>query len=171
MINLHTELLKEHSKAQTRKVAAYIGNDKKKFKELIDFLLANEDLIAQRAAWAVRECFQAFPHLIVPYIPILIKHLKKDVHDAVKRNILAILSEVEIQDEDNLGTLTDICFKLLQNAQEPVAVRVHCMSVLYNTIKVYPELKEELLLIIKEQLPYESAGYTSRAKKIIKALS
>jgi hypothetical protein len=42
--------------------------------------------------------------------------------------------------------------------------------VLGNIAQKLPDLKKELQLVVEDQLPYASAGYKSRAKKIIKTL-
>jgi hypothetical protein len=44
------------------------------------------------------------------------------------------------------------------------------MTVLLNIVKYVPELKEELKIIIEDQMPYASAGFQSRGKKTLKAL-
>jgi hypothetical protein len=38
-MNIKEALLQEHSKAQMQKIVAYIGNDKKRFAELITLML------------------------------------------------------------------------------------------------------------------------------------
>jgi len=43
--------------------------------------------------------------------------------------------------------------------------------VLGNLAKYYPEIKTELQLIIEDQLPYQTAGYKSRANKVLKQLA
>jgi hypothetical protein len=44
------------------------------------------------------------------------------------------------------------------------------MSVLGDIAKKEPALEKELKLIIEEQFPYGSAGFRSRAKKILKSM-
>jgi hypothetical protein len=45
------------------------------------------------------------------------------------------------------------------------------MTVCANICKVVPELKEELILAIEEQLEHGSAGIKSRGTNVIKLLS
>ena len=44
------------------------------------------------------------------------------------------------------------------------------MTVLGNLAKQYPEIKAELKLLIEYQLLHQSAGFKSRAKKVLKDL-
>ncbi len=64
----------------------------------------------------------------------------------------------------------DICFKYLEFPDEALAVKVFSMTVLGNLAKKYPEIKPELKLLIEDQLPHQTAGFKSRAKKILKQL-
>jgi hypothetical protein len=45
------------------------------------------------------------------------------------------------------------------------------MDVIFNIVKKFPELKEELKLAIEEQMPFGSAGYKSHGGKVLKALN
>jgi hypothetical protein len=52
-MDIKQALMKEHSKAQMLKIVAYIGDDKKKFAELMTLMLTAEYRVAQRAAYSV----------------------------------------------------------------------------------------------------------------------
>lgn len=168
-LNIKEALLEEHSKAQTLKIKRYIGPSHEKFKELMDLLLEDEYRIVQRASWVVKHTCDSNPLLIYPYLGDLIPRLRTPLHDAYKRNILHILSMLEVP-EEHLGELTDICFESLENRKEAVAIRVHAMQNLHNICFKEPELANELKLFIEEFMPHESAGFKSRGKKIINSL-
>ncbi len=99
----------------------------------------------------------------------MIENLQNPVHDAVKRNTLRILQFVDIP-EDLLGLTAEICFSILNSAKSPIAFKVHAMSALLDIVKKYPELKGELKISIEEQMPFGSAGFISRGKRVLKAL-
>jgi len=42
------------------------------------------------------------------------------------------------------------------------------MSAIANLTANYPEIMPELKLLIEDQLPHQSAGFKSRAKKVLK---
>jgi hypothetical protein len=168
-MDIAKELLKEHSKRQTSKVVNYIGNDPKRFNSLIKIFLAGPHRVTQRAAWPLSYCVEAHPELIKPHLKSVLKMLdKKDAHDAVKRNILRFLQEIEIP-KRFYGLVTDRCFAFM-DTKEPIAVRVFAMTVLANIAKQEPDLKKELRIVIEDQLPYASAGYLSRARKVLRQL-
>lgn len=169
-MDIKKELLKEHSKAQAVKISNYIGDAPEKFDELITLFLADEYRVTQRAAWVVSHCADQYPELIEPHLEKLILNLKNKVHVAVKRNTVRVLQDVEIP-EELLGETADICFTLMQSGEETIAVKVFAMTVLGNICVKFPELKNELIPLIEDQMPYGSAGFKSRGKKILKNLS
>lgn len=130
----------------------------------------SEYRINQRAAWPLSYSVKKHPELIKPHLKKVITNLKKPkIHDAVKRNTVRFLQFIEIPKSLH-GITLDHCFKLLQNKKEPVAIKVFSMSVLANLTKEYPELKGELSAIIEDQMPYGSAGFKARGKKVLKQL-
>ncbi|MDN5203743.1 hypothetical protein QQ008_20300 [Fulvivirgaceae bacterium BMA10] len=168
-MNIREELLREHSKAQAQRIADYIGNDQGRFDELLNLFLYDEYRVIQRSAWIVGICGKQYPHLFEPHLEKVINNLKNPVHDAVKRNTLRVLQDMDIP-EELMGEAADLCFQYLNSNKEPVAIKVFAMTVLCNIVKKVPELKEELQIIIEDQMPYGSAGFISRGKKVLRAL-
>lgn len=168
-MDIKKEVLKEHSKAQTLKVVKYIGNNPVRFKELVQTFLNGPYRVTQRAAWALSCCVENNPALIIPHLRVILKMLKRnDTHDAVNRNIVRLLQFIDIP-KKYYGVLVNICFELM-DPKQPIAVRVFSMQVLSNIATHLPDLKKELRLVIEDQLPYASAGFLSRAKKVLKEL-
>lgn len=64
----------------------------------------------------------------------------------------------------------NICFAYLESPAEALAIKVFSMTVLGNLAKLYPEIIPELKLLIEDQLPYQTAGFKSRGKKVLKVL-
>ncbi len=165
--DLQYQLLKEHSKAQCLRIVKWVGNDQKRFDELFHIFLTGEYRQVQHAAWPVSYCVIAQPQFIKKHWSRLIKNLQKPgIHDAVKRNSIRLLQDIDIPAKYR-GELMDICFRYLASPTEPIAVKVFSMTVLANLAKEYPEILPELKLLIEEQLPHQSAGFKSRAKKIL----
>jgi len=170
-MNLRQEILKEHSKAQCTKIVNWVGNSQQRFDELFDLFLEEEYRVTQRAGWPMSYCVITNPSFIKNHWKKLIDNLKKtDLHDAVKRNSIRFLQDMEIP-EKYQGELMDICFKYLESPTEALAVKVFSMTVLGNLAKLYPEIKTELKLLIEEQLPNQSAGFKARAKKVLKQIN
>ncbi|WP_020528207.1 hypothetical protein [Flexithrix dorotheae] len=169
-MDLREELLREYNKEHVVFLANYIGNEQEKFAELIDLFLNGEMRVTQRASWVVGHCADQYPELITPYLPTLVYNLRNNIHDAVKRNTVRILQDIDIP-EDLIGEAADICFEFLQSNKEAIAIKVFSMTVLFNITKSIPELANELKVIIEDQMPYGSAGFKSRGKKILKELN
>lgn len=168
-MDIRKELLKEHSKRQTSKVVKYIGDDPQRFKVLVKAFLEGPYRVTQRAAWPLAYCVQDHPPLITPHLKQVIAMLDKPgVHDAVKRNVVRLLQDIEIP-KKFYGKLADRCFKLM-DPKEAIAIRVFAMTVLAKIAQAEPDLQKELKIVIEDQLPYASAGYLSRAKKVLKRL-
>ncbi len=169
-MDLEAALMLEHSKANTRRIADYIGDDKQRFADLMHLFFLNTYRLTQRAAAVVNESIDRHPQLINPWMERMIDNLyQPNLHDAVKRNTVRALQFVEIP-EVLRGRAADICFQLLGSAEEPIAVKAFSMGVLYNITVHHPELKNELQLMIEDLLPYGSAGIKSRGKRILRQL-
>ena len=170
-MNLREEILKEHSKAQCTKIVNWVGNSQHRFDELFYLFINDEYRVIQRSAWPVSYCVDAHPALISKHWKVLMGNLKKpNLHDAVKRNSIRLMQKIELPEEYH-GEIMDMCFNYLLSPQESLAVKVFSMSVLANLTKYYPEISAELKLIIEDQLPHQTAGFKSRAKKVLKELN
>ena len=170
-MNLREEILKEHSKAQCTHIVKWVGSSQSRFDELFYLFLNDEYWVVQRSAWPMSYCVDAHPVLISKHWKALMDNLKKpNLHDAVKRNSIRLMQKIELPEEYH-GEIMDMCFNYLLSPQESLAVKVFSMSVLANLTKYYPEISAELKLIIEDQLPHQTAGFKSRAKKVLKELN
>ena len=169
-MNLREEILKEHSRPQALKIAGYACASRKNFKELMHCFLDEEYRLAQRAAWSVSWAARKKPEMITPHIKDLISVLhKKNVHDAVIRNSVRVLQEIDIP-EDYHGEVMDACFRFIEIPSTPVAIKAFSLTILFNLSKYYPEIQPELKLIIEDCWEHETAAFKSRAKKILSKL-
>ncbi len=167
-MKLREEILKEHSKSQCTKIVKWVGNSQQRFNQLFALFTSDEYRVVQRAAWPVSYCVMANPALISRHWKKLIHNLKKEnTHNAVKRNTIRLLQKIDIP-EKYQGELMDICFSYVESPTEEVAVKCFSLTVLYNLSKKYPDIYPELKTLTEQQLPYATAGFKSRAKKILK---
>lgn len=169
-MNLEEHILKEHSKHNTVRIARWIGGDKKRFKQLMDLFLKGEYRVTQRSAWIVSHCADEHPALILPYLNKMIdRMMNPDVHVAVKRNVVRLLQNIEVP-PGLVGKVATICFELLASQKEPVAVKCFSMTVLANIAKQEPDLRNEIRLMIEQQMPWGTGGFQSRGRKILREL-
>lgn len=168
-MDIKKELLKGHSKALTDRIVNYVGSDQLRFNTLISIFLAGPYRITQRAAWPLSYCVQNYPFLIDRHYSAVLNTLTKPgIHDAVKRNIMRLLQFVDVP-RTYQGKVIEHCYNLM-SPTEPIAVRVFAMTVLANLAKQHTDLKKELKLVIEDHLPFATAAYRSRSKKILKQL-
>ncbi len=169
-MNWTTEILKEHSKRQCDKIVSYVGNDPERFAQLVAVFLQGPYRVTQRAAWPLSYCVEEHPELLQPHWRKILAFVSKPgIHDAVKRNTLRMFQFVRVP-KVYQGPTANLCFRLLSDPSEPVAIRVFAMTVLANIAREEPELKNELVPIIEDQLPFASAGFLSRSRKVLKQL-
>lgn len=171
-MNIREELSKQqiHFKTHALAITEFAVSSEENFKELIDCFLSKDIRVAQRAAWSVSWAAQKKPEIVQPYIGILVDQLKrKDVHNAVIRNSLRILEDLTIPEKFH-GEVMDACFQFLQNRETAIAIKAFALTVLFNLSKIYPEIKNELRILIEENMDYETAAYRSRGKKILARL-
>jgi len=170
-MDMKAQLLAEHSKANANLIREWVGTNEERFTILIDLFLENEYRVSQRAAMVLGHIHDSYPFLLQPFLTQIIKHLRKpDIHDAVRRNIVRILQNVEIPKKHH-GELADVCFTYLEDPNVAVAIRVFSMSVLWNICQEVPELMPELRATIEDWLDYSSTGFKSRGKKVLKKIS
>jgi hypothetical protein len=170
-MNLRETILKEHSKKQCQKIVAWVDDDKKRFAELIYLMLNDEYRVAQRAAYPVSYCVRKHPGLIKPWFGKMIKKMgDKTAHDAVRRNSLRILEDVNIP-EKYCGGLFEISNQYLHNLKEPIAVRAFSISVMCNIAKKFPELKTEVKLNAESLLQCGIPALEARGRNVLKELS
>jgi len=170
-MNLRDEILKAHSKEHALKIARYACASKNNFKALMDCFMSNEYRLAQRAAWSVSWAARQKPQMIEPYIKDLVTVLKKkDIHNAVIRNSVRVLEDIEIPEKFH-GAVMNACFNFIETSATPVAIKAFSLTTLFNLSKAYPEIKQELKLIIEERWDTETAAFKSRGRKILKAIN
>lgn len=166
-MDIKTALLKEHSKKQCSAIVKYIGNDPKRFSELMKLFFKGEYRVTQRAAWPMSYCVKDHPALIKPYFKKLLDNLEKPgLHNAIARNTIRLLQDVEIPEQFH-GQVMNICFNYIQDIETPVAIKAFSLTTLEKLSKKYPDILPELKLIIEERWDYESMAFKTRARRIL----
>ncbi len=169
VFNLREAILKEHSKAQCISIVNWVGASQQRFDELFYLFLNDGYRVVQRAAWPVSYCVMAHPHFITKHWNSLITNLQKpNLHNAVKRNSIRLLQDIRIPKKYQ-GQIMNTCFNYVASPSEAVAVKAFSLTVLTNLTKQYPEIIPELILIIEDQLPNQTAAFKTRAKFFLKS--
>ena len=148
---------------------AEVGKSGEKFETLLKLTLFEKDPIAWRAAWILDGSDYQQPGLAKPFLSQIIQNLPQLESKGALRSLLRLLCRFDIH-EDDQGLLIDLCFGYMVSELYPVAVKVHAMQIIYNHTLIYPELKEELITVIEDQVDNNSVGFMSRGMRIIRQL-
>ena len=169
-MNLRETILAEHSKANCTWIVKWIGNNQKRFDELVQLFLQDEYIVVQRAGWPLSEVVIKYPQLVQPHLRKILAYINKPgLHGAVKRNTVRLLQAITIP-KKNHGKVMTLCFEYLLSPDEEIAVKAFSLTVLNNLSILYPEIKQELKTIIEDRWEFETAAFHSRAKKILKEI-
>jgi hypothetical protein len=104
------------------------------------------------------------------YLPEIIELLPHFKHNGQKREMMKVLLLFPMRELD-FEKLIDICFNILINPKENIAVRVHAMQIIFNIGEIEPDIRLELKLVLKEEIQNnESKGFVGRAKKLLKKM-
>ncbi len=169
-MDLEAEILSEHSKSNTVRIAKWIRSDRRRFNQLMDLFLHGDYLVTQRSAWIVGQCYEQDPGLINPWLPAMLARMQEpDVHVAVKRNVVRILQCADIP-KALLGTIVSLCFDYVNSYDTPIAVKAYSMTVLVNAAERETTLRRELKATIELQLRSPIPAVTARARRVMKKL-
>lgn len=171
-MDIHQQLLKEHSKENTRLITEYIGSDPERYATLMGIFNSEGWMAVQRGAWVVSEVGMRYPELLIPHLDDLISAIETPPHPAIARNGLKVIAESNVPlTEDQEGRIVQLSFDLLTDPKVPVAIHVYAMQCIANLLPVYPDLAIELKQLLEEGMEHGSPGYRSRARKILKQIA
>lgn len=157
------------SAAEKEFIISEVGDSLEKFQTLLDLTLFEKDPLAWRAAWILDGSDEQQPGLASGFISTIIQRLPNLESKGALRSLLRLLCRYEIP-EDEQGLLVDLCFAYMVSELYPVAVKVHAMQIIYLHALIYPELKDELVSVIEDQVGNNSVGFKSRGMRIIRQL-
>ena len=139
------------------------------FKNLIEFSFSDKKKVAWRSIWLIGQCINYNDNRIKPYINDYLKYLK-DKDDGHQREILKILEKIAIPD-DLQGILYDECIFIWKDVNRSSSVRITAFRILADIATKYPDLINEIeLLIGKEYYETLSDGIKYSFDRIKKEL-
>ena len=139
--------------------------------DLVTLALDKDKLVSSRAMWVVGHCDDLEHERIKPFHDQLIGNLKnKDLHDGVIRGTLRLFQKHNVPKKQE-SFMLDLCYSYLKNPSEAIAVRAFSITVAYNISKSYPELLQELLIVLNDlSITEDGAAMRSRIKNTTKAI-
>jgi hypothetical protein len=140
------------------------------FPMLIEMAMEENERVNWRASWAADKINESIPGIAADWIPKLTEALPGLNHNGKKRQYLKLISLYPISERFE-SFLFGYCLDKLTSETEDVSVRVYAMQILYNISEKEPELKEELLQIIEQEMEYRpTPGILTRGKKLASLL-
>lgn len=169
-MNIREALEREHSKRNTMAIVTYIGHDPKRFATLVSLFGTNDHRLVQRAAWPLSYVAEHHPELVYPHLGVLLERLDEPLHDAYKRNVFRLLRGMKDIPEEFHARIIDACMKDISNSGNPAAIRAFAIHIMGNMLKPYPDLANELALLLEPLLHHELASLRSSARNVLKQI-
>jgi hypothetical protein len=139
------------------------------YRLLMEVALYDIDPKSWRAAYQNDKINDNQPELLLPFLNEIIEQVQTETSSSKKRHFLKLISFKNLTKKQQ-GFLFDFCIKTL-TSDEPVAVRVHAMQILYNIAEIEHELIPEIILIIENEVQHHStAGIITRGRKLSRKL-
>ncbi len=166
--DLTTSLANDRSDANRQKWTAYLIKEQIELTQLTEILDA-EHPIGMRFTWLLGHLLAEAPTQVRPIVTYCFTHRNQWTFPGIKRSIAKMLWLAGVPEEIE-GLVVDELFQWVLDPKVKVAVKVYSLEVLLSMVLKYPDLKEELLIVIDDQLDKNSIAFKVKAKKVIKIL-
>ncbi len=170
-MNIEDALKSDSSRVLADMTAKAVVENPEQFETLIDLSFTRKSPISWRAARVADLCTELQPDIVLPYLSVLTERFPEMKCDSLRRSYSRLL--IKFTDnipEEHLVKIIDKCSEWIMSQDVAVAVKANCMQILYNISEKIPELKNELILIIEDQMPIGTAGLKSKGKTLLKLL-
>ena len=138
---------------------------------LMTLALDDSDSRNWRSIWMVDKIHEKHPELVIPYLPMMTDFVLITKNASKKRHLLKLISLHSIP-EERMAVLLNFCIDVFTSANEPVAVRVHAMQILFNLALKEPDFTGELIDLIEHEIEFHgSGGISSRGRRLLKKLA
>lgn len=166
--NLTTSLGKDRSSENRQMWKKYLIKEQVELIHLTK-LLDEEHPVGMHFTWLLGGILEENPKQVAPIVSYCFEHRDQWTFPGIKRTVAKMLWLAGVPEEIE-GLAVDELFKWILDPKVKVAVKVYGMDALCNMVLKYPDLKEELLIVIDDQWDKNSVAFRARAKKVLKAL-
>ncbi|WP_372757918.1 adenylosuccinate lyase [Mariniflexile sp.] len=179
----HQELSRITASREDRlKYANLVLNNMSLFPKLLEISFMVDDKTSCRAAWVFEFVCEKYIYAIIPYLDTFTENLKRLHLDSAIRPMAKVcwflLNAYNSKEPNTLKKtlqpkhkerIVEACFDWLIGNQK-IAAKVYAMDNLYILGLDYPWVHPQLIQILEQDFPTQSAGYKVRAKRILKKL-
>lgn len=166
-----SSLKKDHSKETANTILQWMGDEQDRFDALVNIVAGDyPQKVKDRSSWVLSDKVAQYPGLMVGNWDILVGTLLDPATShPIRRNLVRFMQETSVPEKHH-GMVTNRCFEFINDSKEDIAVRAFSITVVYNMVIQYPDLKTELENSIHELIPDASTGLKNRAVKTLEKL-
>jgi hypothetical protein len=163
---IHLSLKTDGSDATLRKWVSYIVERKIPLPDLQDLIHA-EKPVAMRFSWLLGGICELQPSVVYPSVTYFFSKRHEIQIVNFNRSLAKMfwLAGVPLEIE---GEAIDEMVKWLLDPKTIVSTKAYALSALYELTHKYPELKNEIKLVIEDQLDKNTIAFRKRAEKVLK---
>lgn len=147
---------------------ALIENGEITVNDVFQIVISNNEPEAFYACWILNHYVDSHKHTLENRLDELVEILPHIKRSGLLRLVLRLIVITPNWQIEKLGFLLDFSINVLTDMTIPVGVKTHAMSIIDKIAETEPEIREEVVLVIKEIFPYLSTGGKNRAGKILK---
>ena len=168
--------LKQHLRGRNLKwnwdsITKHCIEHPKSIQQIVDYCVDEEAIVCQNAGAVLGKIVDLDKKILLPYFGQMLRNLKSNPHDAVKRASMRVWQFAEIPEKLE-GEIFDQAMKYVADKNEAIAIRAFGMTAARKVCQKYPELAQELLPFVEVMVDQKlSAGIVSRGKKELKILN
>ena len=168
-IEISKSLEADRSKANVNRMVLEMAKHGYDFGDYLNIVERSELPVKWYLTWNLGHYLQEYSHLGLVKQRLFWEFSKQVEHEGMLRDIWRSWSFLVVHEELE-GDVFDKAVRIIPSQMYPVAVRVHAMKTAHNIAKNYPEIAEELMMILEDLDHDESSGIRARAKNILKDL-
>jgi len=142
------------SKAKVTEVMDYIGTDQSRLNELMNLVLGEDKTLSINASWVLYHALDVKELDFSAYIESSIEPMMKPHHPMIERGLLKLFWEIDKWPEPRFSEIVDHMMATIMNTNSMIAAQALSMEALWKHLQPYPELIDELLIVVEEGMPY-----------------
>lgn len=150
---------------------AVLSNPDKYYDAMVEMAFSDDLKKSNRAARIITFINFENKELIKPYISRIIHNIEGMSSSKQMNFLYLLIDHVDLLDEEELGVLVSFCFDWMISDKATPGVKVTSLEILLKVTRKIPELKDELMLIIEDQLPKNTKAFQSRGTRALKILN
>ncbi|MDD2635145.1 MAG: hypothetical protein PHW82_06555 [Bacteroidales bacterium] len=122
----------------------------------IEYTLS-ENKFAWRASWVISHFACKHPEKVQKFADILINNLNNISKDGHIRETLKTIYKLKLN-ENQISTVFDFCMRILEDNKRQASVRMIAFNFVLRVAEIYPELQNEISIIVENIKDYLSPG-------------